>query len=93
MMPRMSAFGKRLDRWILHGVAVSVACFGLTATPARALPAYDGLWSVSIVTEKVIATVVTAIRSGSPAACSVMPGIPLSALQAASARAVLSESP
>lgn len=52
MMPRMSAFGKRVDRWILHGVAVSVACFGLTATPARALPAYDGLWSVSIVTEK-----------------------------------------
>jgi hypothetical protein len=52
VMPRMSAFGKRLDRWILHVVAVSVACFGLTATPARALPAYDGLWSVSIVTEK-----------------------------------------
>jgi len=29
-----------------------VACFSLTATPSRVLPAYDGLWSVSIVTEK-----------------------------------------
>jgi hypothetical protein len=35
-----------------HGVVVSVACFNLTATPTRALPAYDGLWSVLIVTEE-----------------------------------------
>ena len=48
----MTAFGKRLDRLMLRGVGVCVACFSLTATPVRALPAYDGLWSVSIVTEK-----------------------------------------
>jgi hypothetical protein len=52
MMPRMTAFGKRLDRLMLCSIAVSVACFNLPATPTRALPAYDGLWSVSIVTEK-----------------------------------------
>jgi hypothetical protein len=52
VMPRMTAFGNRLELWMLHCVVVFAACFGLTATPARALPAYDGLWSVSIVTEK-----------------------------------------
>jgi len=52
MMARMTAFGSRPDRRILLGIAVSVACFNLTATPTTALPAYDGLWSVSIVTEK-----------------------------------------
>jgi hypothetical protein len=48
-------FGKCLERWMLYtfaAAAVSVACFSLIATPTRALPAYDGLWSVSIVTEK-----------------------------------------
>jgi hypothetical protein len=52
MKARMTVFGKRVDRLVLCGVALSVACFSLTATPTRALPAYDGLWSVSIVTEK-----------------------------------------
>ena len=52
MMAGMTAFDKRPDRWIVYSVAVSVACFNLTATPTKALPAYDGLWSVSIVTEK-----------------------------------------
>jgi len=51
-MAKMTAFRKRPDRWMLHGVAVSVACLSLTATATAALPAYDGLWSVSIVTEK-----------------------------------------
>jgi hypothetical protein len=52
MMAGIAAFDKRADRWMAYGVAVSVVCFNLTATPTRALPAYDGLWSVSIVTEK-----------------------------------------
>jgi len=52
MIARMTAFGERLGRWMPHAVAVSMACFNLTATPTTALPAYDGLWSVSIVTEK-----------------------------------------
>jgi len=46
------AFDKRLDRWMVYGVAASVFCLTLATTSARALPAYDGLWSVSIVTEK-----------------------------------------
>jgi hypothetical protein len=87
----MTAFGKR--RWIPRGVAVSVACFGLAATPATALPAYDGLWSVSIVTEKgdcdrgyrYPIRITRGVLSNA--------GEPLSTLQAASARAALSESP
>ncbi len=30
----------------------SVAFFQFTAVPAKALPGYDGIWSVSIITEK-----------------------------------------
>jgi hypothetical protein len=52
MTAGMTAFDRRSDRWMVYSVAVSVACFNLTATPTKALPAYDGLWSVSIVTEK-----------------------------------------
>jgi hypothetical protein len=52
MMAGMAAFDKRRDRWMAYSVAASVACFNLTTTPTKALPAYDGLWSVSIVTEK-----------------------------------------
>ena len=46
------AFDRHFDRSTAYGIAVAIAFFNLTATPARALPAYDGLWSVSIVTEK-----------------------------------------
>ena len=52
MMAKMTTFGNRPRRWMLHAVAIAVALFNLTATPSRALPIYDGLWSVSIVTEK-----------------------------------------
>lgn len=52
MMAKMTAFGNRPRRWMLHAVAVAVALFNLMATPSRAMPTYDGLWSVSIVTEK-----------------------------------------
>jgi hypothetical protein len=52
MRIRMTADRKRRDRAILCTIVVSAACFNLTATPTGALPAYDGLWSVSIVTEK-----------------------------------------
>lgn len=36
----------------LAAFSVCLTCFPLTTTPAKALPAYDGLWSVLIVTEK-----------------------------------------
>ncbi|HEV2699311.1 MAG TPA: hypothetical protein VGU90_15055, partial [Terriglobales bacterium] len=51
MMAKMTAFGNGRRRWI-YAVAVAAALSNLTATPSRALPSYDGLWSVSIVTEK-----------------------------------------
>lgn len=51
MMARLP-FAERLDSWTRQGIVVAVACLGLTATSSRALPAYDGLWSVSIITEK-----------------------------------------
>lgn len=44
-----------LCRRRLCALAVFAACtgsFNFAVTPTRALPAYDGLWSVSIVTEK-----------------------------------------
>ncbi len=47
-----SPVAKRLNSWMRRGAIVSLACLGLTATSSTALPAYDGLWSVSIVTEK-----------------------------------------
>jgi hypothetical protein len=52
MMAEMTAFDKHRDRWMVYGVAACVACLSFAVTPAKALPAYDGLWSVSVVTEK-----------------------------------------
>ena len=36
---------------LLAALFVYVTCFYLTTTPVKALPTYDGLWSVLIVTE------------------------------------------
>lgn len=47
-------FGNSLRPIILRALAaffVCVTCFPLTTTSAKALPTYDGLWSVLIVTE------------------------------------------
>jgi hypothetical protein len=55
MKAAMIAFGNGLDRLMLRTLvvlAVYAASFNFAVTPTGALPAYDGLWSVSIVTEK-----------------------------------------
>jgi hypothetical protein len=48
-------FGNGSRLLMLRTLATFLACvafFQFTPVPAKALPAYDGLWSVSIVTEK-----------------------------------------
>ncbi|MGH6673126.1 MAG: hypothetical protein ACRECV_14290 [Xanthobacteraceae bacterium] len=46
----IAAFGNRRTR--LLGCAVIAACTSLAATANAAAPRYDGIWSVSIITEK-----------------------------------------
>jgi hypothetical protein len=55
MMATMIAFGKNIDRGTLGSLAAFALCaasLNFAATPSIALPNYDGLWSVLIVTEK-----------------------------------------
>lgn len=55
MTATVIAFGKNIDRGILGALAafaLYAASLNFTATPSMALPSYDGLWSVLIVTEK-----------------------------------------
>jgi hypothetical protein len=55
MTTAMIPFGNGSRPLMLRTLAALLACvafFQFTAVPVKALPAYDGLWSVSIVTEK-----------------------------------------
>jgi hypothetical protein len=55
MTTAMIPFGNGSRPLMLRILAAFLACvafFQFTALSAKALPAYDGLWSVSIVTEK-----------------------------------------
>jgi hypothetical protein len=55
MTTAMIPFGIVSRPLMLRTLAAFLACaafFQFTAVPAKALPAYDGLWSVPIVTEK-----------------------------------------
>jgi hypothetical protein len=54
MTTAMIPFGNGLRPILLRALAalfVYVTCFYLATTPVKALPTYDGLWSVLIVTE------------------------------------------
>ncbi len=54
-MATVIASGKNRDRGIPHALAafaLYAASLNFAATPTMALPNYDGLWSVLIVTEK-----------------------------------------
>jgi hypothetical protein len=55
MMATVIASGKNIDRGMLGPLAafaLYAASLNFAATPTMALPNYDGLWSVLIVTEK-----------------------------------------
>jgi hypothetical protein len=55
MMATVIAFGKNIERGMLGtlaALALYAASLTFAATPSMALPSYDGLWSVLIVTEK-----------------------------------------
>jgi len=55
MMATVIASGKNIDQGMLGPLAafaLYAASLNFAATPAMALPNYDGLWSVLIVTEK-----------------------------------------
>jgi len=55
MMATVIASGKNIDQGVLGPLAafaLYAASLNFAATPAMALPNYDGLWSVLIVTEK-----------------------------------------
>jgi hypothetical protein len=55
MMANVIASGKNIDRGMLGPLAafaLYAASLNFAATPTMALPNYDGLWSVLIVTEK-----------------------------------------
>jgi hypothetical protein len=54
MMATVLAFGKNIDRGMLGPLAafaLYAASLNFAATPTMALPGYDGLWSVLIVTQ------------------------------------------
>lgn len=55
MTATMIASGKNIERGVLGALAafaIYAASLNFTATPTMALPSFDGLWSVLIVTEK-----------------------------------------
>ena len=55
MTATMIASGKNIERGMLGALAafaIYAASLNFTATPTMALPSFDGLWSVLIVTEK-----------------------------------------
>jgi hypothetical protein len=47
-----NGFGRHALRTLAAASIACTACAGLFVAPARALPRYDGLWSVLIVTRK-----------------------------------------